>query len=132
LYSARYFGCRLYRDLARTLPCSTSWPSTSSLSLLRPRPCRRLPLSAALDSEQLIADLEDHLGIELIQRTTRNATITPEGAAYYERAIKLIGELEDMDAAVSNRRAQVKGRLRIYIGPLLANLILIPGAARLP
>jgi DNA-binding transcriptional LysR family regulator len=82
-----------------------------------------LPRSTA---SKLIADLEDHLGTKLIQRTTRTVIVTPEGAAYYERAVRLIGELEDMDAAVSNTRAQLKGRLRIDIGSSLANLILIP------
>ena len=82
-----------------------------------------LPRSTA---SKLIADLEDQLGTKLIQRTTRTVIVTPEGAAYYERAIKLIGELEDMDGAVSNTRAQLRGRLRIDIGSSLANLILIP------
>jgi LysR family transcriptional regulator for bpeEF and oprC len=82
-----------------------------------------LPRSTA---SKLIADLEDRLGTKLVQRTTRTVIVTPEGAAYYERAIRLIGELEDMDAALSNTRAQLKGRLRIDIGSSLANLILIP------
>jgi LysR family transcriptional regulator for bpeEF and oprC len=82
-----------------------------------------LPRSTA---SKLIADLEDQLGTKLIQRTTRTVIITPEGAAYYEGAIRLIGELEDMDAALLNTRAQLKGRLRIDIGSSLANLILIP------
>jgi LysR family transcriptional regulator for bpeEF and oprC len=82
-----------------------------------------LPRSTA---SKLIADLEDQLGTKLIQRTTRTVNVTPEGAAYYERAVRLIGELEDMNAAVSNTRAQLRGRLRIDIGSSLANLILIP------
>jgi DNA-binding transcriptional LysR family regulator len=75
---------------------------------------------------KLIADLEDHLGTKLIQRTTRTATVTPEGADYYERATRLIGELQEMDAAARRTRAQPKGRLRVDIGSSLANLILIP------
>jgi LysR family transcriptional regulator for bpeEF and oprC len=75
---------------------------------------------------KLIADLEDHLGTKLIQRTTRTVIVTPEGAGYYEGASRLISELEDMDAALTNTRAKLKGRLRIDIGSSLANLILIP------
>ena len=82
-----------------------------------------LPRSTA---SKLIADLEDHLGTKLIQRTTRTVTVTPEGAAYYERAMRLIGELEGMDAALSDTRSQLKGRLRVDISSSLANLILIP------
>lgn len=75
---------------------------------------------------KLIQELESHLGTKLLQRTTRRVTVTPEGAAYYQRALSLIGELEDMDAAAGRTRAQPKGRLRVDIGSSLANLILIP------
>ncbi|HEX2010561.1 MAG TPA: LysR family transcriptional regulator [Roseateles sp.] len=75
---------------------------------------------------KLIQNLEAHLGAKLLQRTTRRVAVTPEGAAYYERAIRLISELEDMDAAAANTRARPRGRLRLDIGSSLANLILIP------
>lgn len=75
---------------------------------------------------KLIQELEAHLGTKLLLRTTRRVTVTPEGAAYYQRALHLIGELEDMDAAAGRARAQPKGRLRLDIGSSLANLILIP------
>jgi LysR family transcriptional regulator, regulator for bpeEF and oprC len=78
---------------------------------------------------KLIQELEAHLGAELLQRTTRRVTVTPEGAAYYERAIRLIGELEEMDAAAARTRTQPKGRLRVDVGSSIANLLLIP---RLP
>jgi LysR family transcriptional regulator for bpeEF and oprC len=75
---------------------------------------------------KLIADLEDHLGTKLIQRTTRSVTVTPEGAEYYELAIKLLAEVEELDSTVRRGRAQPKGRLRLDIGSSLANLLLIP------
>jgi LysR family transcriptional regulator for bpeEF and oprC len=75
---------------------------------------------------KLIQNLENHLGVRLLQRTTRRVTVTPEGAAYYERASRLVAELEDMDAAAANARAKPKGRLRVELGSSLANLILIP------
>jgi DNA-binding transcriptional LysR family regulator len=75
---------------------------------------------------KLIADLEDHLGAKLIQRTTRTATVTPEGAEYYERASRLLNELQDIDAAARQTKARPKGRLRVDIGSSLANIILIP------
>jgi DNA-binding transcriptional LysR family regulator len=75
---------------------------------------------------KLIQDLENHLGVRLVQRTTRSVSITPEGAAYYERAVRLLAELEHMDATASQTRAQPKGILRVEIGSSLANLILIP------
>ena len=75
---------------------------------------------------KLVQDLEQHLGVKLLQRTTRQVSVTPEGAAYYERAVRLIAELEDMDEAAARARAQPRGRLRVDIGSSLANLILIP------
>ena len=75
---------------------------------------------------KLIQDLENHLGVRLVQRTTRSVSVTPEGAAYYERAVRLLAEIEEMDAAASQTRARPKGILRVEIGSSLANLILIP------
>jgi DNA-binding transcriptional LysR family regulator len=82
-----------------------------------------LPRSTA---SKLIQDLEEHLGAKLIQRTTRTINITPEGAQYYERARRLIGDLEEMDASARGTRAQPKGRLRVDVGSILANQILLP------
>ncbi|MHA7679683.1 LysR substrate-binding domain-containing protein [Cupriavidus sp. PET2-C1] len=75
---------------------------------------------------KLVQSLESHLGIKLLQRTTRRVSVTPEGAAYYERATRLIAEVEEMDAAAAQARARPGGRLRVDIGSSLANLILIP------
>lgn len=75
---------------------------------------------------KLVQDLEAHLGAKLLQRTTRRVSVTPEGAAYYERAVRLVSELDDMDADVQSARSQPKGRLRVDIGSSLANLILLP------
>lgn len=75
---------------------------------------------------KLVQGLERHLCAKLLQRTTRRMSVTAEGAAYYERAVQLIGDLNDMDALVARTRAQPRGRLRVDIGSSLANLILIP------
>lgn len=85
-----------------------------------------LPRSTA---SKLIRDLEQHLGAKLIQRTTRTVSITAEGARYYERATRLLAELDDMDSAISKMPAKPVGRLRVDVGSVLANLVIIP---RLP
>ena len=75
---------------------------------------------------KLVQSLEAHLGAKLLQRTTRRVSVTPEGAAYYERARTLIAQLEEMDAAASSTRATPSGRLRVDIGSSTANAVLIP------
>jgi DNA-binding transcriptional LysR family regulator len=81
-----------------------------------------LPRSTA---SKLIQDLEEHLGTKLIHRTTRSITVTPEGADYYERARRLVNDLEEMDAAARQTRAQPRGRLRVDIGSIVANRIVL-------
>lgn len=75
---------------------------------------------------KLVQQLETHLGVALLARSTRRVTVTPEGAAYYERATRLIGELEDMDATLADSGASPRGRLRLDIGGALAARVLIP------
>lgn len=75
---------------------------------------------------KLVQDLEAHLGTKLLQRTTRRVSVTPEGAAYYERAVRLLAELQEMDADAASVRVQLRGRLRVDVGSSIANLILIP------
>ncbi|HWJ74260.1 MAG TPA: LysR family transcriptional regulator [Kaistia sp.] len=75
---------------------------------------------------KLISDLEDHLDTKLIQRTTRSVTVTADGAEYYERALRLLDEVRDMDQAARRTKVQPQGKLRVDIGSLLANRILIP------
>lgn len=82
-----------------------------------------LPRSTA---SKLIRDLEEHLGAKLIQRTTRSASVTVEGANYYERATRLLAELDDMDSATSKMPTKPTGRLRVDVGSVLANLVIIP------
>src|ERR1700724_651430 len=75
---------------------------------------------------KLVQDLESHLGVKRLHRTTRRVTVTPEGAAYYERAIRIISDVDDMDEFVANQRAQPKGPLRVDVPSILANTILLP------
>lgn len=75
---------------------------------------------------KLVKDLEAHLGTKLVERTTRSVTITTEGVSYHERALKLLADLGDMDGTVSGSRSAPKGKLRVDIGSVLANQILIP------
>lgn len=73
-----------------------------------------------------VQSLENHLRVRLLNRTTRRVTVTPDGAAYYERAVRLLADLSDMDAGLSNAQSAPQGRLRIDVGSSVARLVIIP------
>jgi DNA-binding transcriptional LysR family regulator len=75
---------------------------------------------------KLLQDLEHHLHIKLVERSTRGLTITPEGEAYREQAQKLLADLDEMDAAAAGAGATPRGRLHVDVGSSLANLLIIP------
>jgi LysR family transcriptional regulator for bpeEF and oprC len=75
---------------------------------------------------KLIQTLEAHLQTTLLHRTTRRVSVTPDGAAYYERAVSLLADLEELDGSMRLSQLNPKGRLRIDVSASLATLILIP------
>jgi DNA-binding transcriptional LysR family regulator len=60
-----------------------------------------------------LAALEDAVGVRLIQRTTRRSSLSDEGREYYERCKRVLAEVDDAEAALSARRAEPQGRLRL-------------------
>jgi DNA-binding transcriptional LysR family regulator len=75
---------------------------------------------------QLVQQLETRLRVKLLNRTTRQVRVTADGAAYYERVVQLLADMEDAEAALSSSTAQPRGRLRVDVPSPLARLILIP------
>lgn len=75
---------------------------------------------------KLIQMLEAHLRTRLLNRTTRRVTVTADGAAYYERAIQLLADLDELDGSLATSQAMPKGRIRIDVSATLALLIIIP------
>ncbi len=75
---------------------------------------------------KLVQELEREVGVRLLQRTTRRVSLSPEGAAYYERASRLLSELDDMNDSAAGTGGAPRGRLRVDIGSSLASGLLIP------
>lgn len=75
---------------------------------------------------KLVQELEAHLRLKLLHRTTRRVTVTMEGAAYYERTTKLLHELEDIESNISNEQSTPRGRLKVDMASAIANFILLP------
>jgi LysR family transcriptional regulator for bpeEF and oprC len=75
---------------------------------------------------KLVQHLEARLKVKLLNRTTRRVTVTPDGAAYYERTARLLNDLDDIEASMTNAQANPSGRLRVDVGSSVARLIVIP------
>ena len=61
-----------------------------------------------------VADLEEHLGTRLLNRTTRKLSLTETGHAYLERVLQILQEVEDAEAIASAHSTKPTGTLRIY------------------
>ena len=60
-----------------------------------------------------IASLEERLGVRLLNRTTRSMDLTDAGRTYYERALNLVREYEEMNQEVADLEATPRGLLRV-------------------
>lgn len=88
----------------------------------------RLQLSKQFVSRRVMA-LEASLGVRLLVRNTRKLAVTDLGDEFYQRATRILGEIEDAEQAMSSRRADPRGLLRvsapmsfgmIHLSPLVA------------
>lgn len=75
---------------------------------------------------QLIQQLEARLRVKLLNRTTRKVQVTADGAAYYERVVRLLAELDDAETSLSSARTSPRGRIRVDVPSPLARFILVP------
>lgn len=73
-----------------------------------------------------IQALEARLRVKLLNRTTRRVTVTPDGAAYFERAARLLNDFDELEGSMANAQASPKGRLRIDVGTSVASHVIIP------
>ena len=75
---------------------------------------------------RLVQTLEGHLQTKLLNRTTRRVTVTADGAAYFDRATRLLGELDELESGMTRAKGNPRGRLRIDVPASLGQLLLIP------
>lgn len=73
---------------------------------------RELGITTAAVSKRL-AQIEERLGLSLVNRTTRRMSLTPEGEVYLEHARKILGEIEDMEHVLWGSTQTPKGLLRV-------------------
>jgi DNA-binding transcriptional LysR family regulator len=73
---------------------------------------------------QAIRQLEERLGVRLLQRTTRHVSATLDGEAYYRRCLAIIADIEDAEGAFSG--AKPGGLLKVEVQGTLARHFLVP------
>ena len=88
----------------------------------------RLDVSTSAVSRQ-VADLEAHLEVRLLNRTTRRLSLTEAGQAFYERCVLLLADLEDTEASVRSEAVAPKGTLRVTCGVTFGERYLAPAVA---
>ena len=79
-----------------------------------------------------LAQLEERLGVRLLQRTTRKLALTEIGQAYYERCARIVADLQAAEQLVTDMQATPRGRLRVtapidlssrYVGGVIAEFV---------
>ena len=89
---------------------------------------RKLGLSPSAVT-RLIAALEERLGARLLQRTTRQVTLTDAGSRYLERARRILADVEEAEQAIEGERTRPGGQLvisapvgfgRLHVSPVVS------------
>jgi DNA-binding transcriptional LysR family regulator len=78
---------------------------------------------------QRVADLEAHLGVRLLNRTTRKLSLTESGRAFHERAVQMLADLAEAEALASSAAASPRGVLKITCAHAIAVQRLAPAMA---
>ncbi len=73
-----------------------------------------------------VAELEAHLGLRLLHRTTRRLSLTEDGQRFHARAIELVAALEELEAEATSSGVEASGLLRINAPLTFGNLHLAP------
>ena len=86
---------------------------------------RALDMSAPVVT-RLVADLEEHLGARLLQRSTRRLSLTEAGQQYLGRVRNILQDIHEADAAASAQTSELAGLLRLHAPPVLASYVISP------
>lgn len=86
---------------------------------------RRLGLSVSAVTKT-VARLEDELGTQLFNRTTRQLHTTDFGQEFYERTVRILADLEDAEAALRRGSVAYRGRVRVLTPFSFGRVTLVP------
>jgi LysR family transcriptional regulator, regulator for bpeEF and oprC len=74
----------------------------------------------------IIQQLETYLKVRLLQRTTRRLNLTPDGAAYYERCVGVLADIDEIESSLENRGMSPRGKIRVDMPSALGRTVLMP------
>ncbi|WP_439860600.1 LysR family transcriptional regulator [Pseudomonas sp. MBLB4136] len=69
-----------------------------------------------------VAQLEERLGVRLLNRTTRRLSLSEEGRAYYQDCVRILGDIAEAEDNLSSARALPRGRLRVSVAQSIVPL----------
>lgn len=104
----------LFRVYARVVECANFSRAADTLGL------PRSTVSAA------VQELEGRLGARLLNRTTRQVAPTQEGAAFYERCLRLVADMEEAENLFRHSSVGPSGMLRVDVPGRVGRLIVAP------
>ena len=86
---------------------------------------RKLGVSTSAVTK-MVARLEDELGTQLFNRTTRRLALTDYGQEFYERSVRILAELEDAEAMVREANTTPRGIVRAVVPFSFGRVTLVP------
>ena len=91
---------------------------------------RKLGISTSSVTRQ-VAGLESELGASLLNRTTRNTSVTVAGQHYFDKVVAILEAIDGADAVVADRGSEAQGRLRVSVPVEFGRRIIAPHLGRL-
>lgn len=104
----------LFRIFARVVECSSFTRAANTLGL------PRSSVSAA------VLELEGRIGTRLLHRTTRKVSTTQDGAAFYERCLRVVAEVEETEGLFRQTASTPSGKLKVDVPGRIGRLIIAP------
>ena len=92
------------------------------------RAADRLEMSTSAVSRH-VAELEAHLDVRLLNRTTRRLSLTESGQAFFDRSVQLLADLEEAEVSVTSASVVPRGTLRLTCSATFSARHLAPAIA---
>ena len=99
------------------------------LAFTRSKAADKLGISTSSVTNQVVA-LEKHFQVKLLNRTTRSMSLTDEGRRCYEHALRLIGDMAELEVSLQDTAKTPSGSLRVDMPGILARLYVAPALPR--